>query len=277
MSIKDRQREHYDRMFREYEDKSRHSAYMNLVRSKYSLDRWAERVSGRHVLDLGCGYGDAALRLVAEHCIVTGLDISKHFVYRARETVGGSDRADWVQGDAERLPFADKVFDAVVSFGTLHHLLHPETAIAEVARVLKPDGWLFAVEPNAIACRSTLEFYGFLIPSGLRERLEKWRVKRQRGHSTSEGRSEAENPGFHVGVRTPAQYADLTLRAEMSASVRTMILPFFPFTLFGLHRYVLTWQIAAWMSSAFATLFPSLRDRGLVQIIEATKGEPCAS
>jgi len=56
-----------------------------------------------------------------------------------------------------------------------------------------------------------------------------------------------------------------------------MILAFFPFTLFGLHRHVLTWRVAAWASSVLMTLFSSLRERGLVQIVEAIKDEPCAS
>ena len=271
MSVKSRQRAHYDRLFREYELKSRRSAYMNLVRAKYSLDRWLPRLSGKRVLDLGCGYGDTASRLVAERCVAIGLDISVQFVRRARENVGGADKAGWVQGDAEELPFACEAFDAVVSFGTLHHLAQPGAALEQVARVLKPGGWLLAVEPNALSFRSTLEFYGFLIPPRLRRWLERWRASRPRLSS------EAENQDFHVGTRAPAEIVDLAARAGMCARVHTMILALFPFTLFGLHRHVLTWRVAAWASSVLMALFSPLRDRGMVQIIEAIKDEPCAS
>jgi ubiquinone/menaquinone biosynthesis C-methylase UbiE len=270
VEIKHRQRKHYDRLFREYEEKSRRSAYMRLVRSRYSLERWLPRLSGGRVLDLGCGYGDTAARLDAAHCVVTGLDLSYQFVRRAREYAGDSKRASWVQSDAERLPFESEAFDAVVSFGTLHHLSRPGLAIEQIARVLKPGGWLFAMEPNPRAARSTLEFYGVLIPPRLRRRLEQWRASREyKG-------SEAESEAFHVGRRTPAEYVDLATRAGLCARVHTRILAFFPFTLFGLHRYVVTWQIAAWVSSGLMKMFPSLHDRGLVQIVEASKVAPDA-
>ncbi len=47
-----------------------------------------------------------------------------------------------VAADAHRLPFADASFDAVVSFNTFEHLYEPETAAAEIYRVLKPGGRL---------------------------------------------------------------------------------------------------------------------------------------
>ncbi|MBU0492658.1 MAG: methyltransferase domain-containing protein [Chloroflexi bacterium] len=265
MDIKDRQRQHYDRLFREYEAKTEQSAYMGLLRSRYTLDRWTGRLAGQRVLDLGCGHGDTALRLAAASCAVMGLDISMQFVRRSRERVGPAARAGWLQGDAEQLPFADGSFDAVVSLGTLHHLPRPEQAIAEVARVLRPGGWLLALEPNAAAYHHTIEFYAALIPARLRDRLLAWRGRRL-------ARSAAEDDDLHVGTRSPAQYQEIFRRAGLHANIRTLIVPFFPFTVLGLHRHVAVWQGVIWLSDLLAWAYRPLRDRGQVQIIEARKG-----
>lgn len=171
MEIKKQQRQHYDRLFREYEQKTEQSAYMNLLRSKYTFDRWVERLAGKRVLDLGCGHGNTGQRLAAERCFVIGLDLSMQFVCRTRERVGNYDMAGWIQGDAENLPFLDESLDAVVSFGTLHHLPHPQRAVAEISRALRPGGWLLALEPNATPYRTSLDFYSAVIPPSLQSKL----------------------------------------------------------------------------------------------------------
>lgn len=265
IEIKKAQRQHYDRLFREYEEKSRRSAYMNLIRARYTFNRWASRLRGKCVLDLGCGHGDSALRLAAEGAFVIGLDISMQFVRRSRERIETYEKAGWVQDDAERLPFANETLDAVVSFGTLHHLPHPEQAVLEISRVLRPGGWLFAVEPNATPYRNSLDFYAPLIPAGLQCRLRWQRIQRRSDVS------EAERSEFHVGIRTPAQYRNSFGQVGMQADVTTLMFPLFPFTFLGLYEHTLTWQIVAWVSRMLAALIPSLREKGQVQIIEAHK------
>ncbi len=270
MNIKEQQRQHYDRMFREYEEKTEKSAYMNLLRSKYTFDRWVDRLAGKRILDLGCGHGNTSRRLAAEHCSVIGLDLSMQFVCRTRERVGNYDMAGWIQGDAESLPLLDGALDAVVSFGTLHHLPHPQQAIAEISRVLRPGGWLLALEPNATPYRTSLDFYSAVIPSSLQSKLRRWRA--QRPIYTSE----VEEDEFHVGTRTPGQYRDFFESANMQGRITTMILPIFPFTLAGLHRLILTWQVTVWISAILDSLIPSLREKGKALIIEAQKINPDA-
>lgn len=51
--------------------------------------------------------------------------------------------------DAHSLPFADDTFDKIIAFEALHHMERIETVLAELHRVLKPGGHLFAFEPYA--------------------------------------------------------------------------------------------------------------------------------
>lgn len=92
---------------------------------------------GMRVLDVACGpgyVGEAAARAGAT---VTGLDFSPAMVELARAR---APQLEFRVGDAQALPFADRAFDAVtMNFGLLH-LPHPERALLEAARVLRPAG-----------------------------------------------------------------------------------------------------------------------------------------
>lgn len=74
-----------------------------------------------------------------------------------------------VQADGEALPFADKHFDFVWSWGVVHHSAHPEVAIAEMRRVLKPGGVCRIMVYNRRSARYLL--YGVLVQGVLRGRL----------------------------------------------------------------------------------------------------------
>ena len=94
-------------------------------------------VAGSRVLDLCCGHGNVAQALVAKGCKVTGADFSPVMLALARQRVAG---ATFIEADAEHLPFAYGLFDAVVSnFGVCHVPDQPR-ALAEAHRVLKPGG-----------------------------------------------------------------------------------------------------------------------------------------
>jgi SAM-dependent methyltransferase len=92
---------------------------------------------GARVLDLCSGPGYVAAAARARGATVTGIDISSAMVELAGELTPG---IRFLQGDAERLPFADGSFDAVVANFAILHLGRPERAAAEVARVLAPAG-----------------------------------------------------------------------------------------------------------------------------------------
>jgi SAM-dependent methyltransferase len=93
------------------------------------------------VLDVACGTGVVAVTAARLGAIVTALDLTPQLLERARENAGLAQvQIEWHEGDVEELPFEDRQFDTVLSqFG---HIFapRPETAIAEMLRVLKPGG-----------------------------------------------------------------------------------------------------------------------------------------
>ncbi len=108
-------------------------------------------VSARDVLDVGCGQGWLARRLTAAGARVVGLDPQAGALEQARRESSPDERARYVKGVAEELPFPDASFDVVVFFNSLHHVpeAHMDTALAEAARVLRPGGVLYVQEPLA--------------------------------------------------------------------------------------------------------------------------------
>jgi len=103
---------------------------------------------GGRALDLGCGTGIMLDKLSARYGQVTGLDISQ-------EMLEGYDLSDLraglsvglVRGDMAALPFATGHFDAIVCRSALHHMEDEHGVLAEIARVLAPDGRLILGEP----------------------------------------------------------------------------------------------------------------------------------
>jgi ubiquinone/menaquinone biosynthesis C-methylase UbiE len=93
--------------------------------------------AGKRVLDLACGTGNAALVAARAGAQVTGLDNSPRLLEVARERVPG---AEFVQGDALELPFADGEFDQAVSVFGLIFARPAEKAVAELIRVVRPGG-----------------------------------------------------------------------------------------------------------------------------------------
>lgn len=96
---------------------------------------------GIRVLDVATGTGNAAIAAAAAGGRVTGLDLTPELfdVARDRARLGGLD-IEWIEGDAEQLPFADHSFDRVLSvFGVMFAPDHRRAA-AELARVLAPGG-----------------------------------------------------------------------------------------------------------------------------------------
>lgn len=99
--------------------------------------------AGKRILDVGAGNGYVMARYSRAGAHAFGVELTARGVdlCRRRFALEGI-RAFVAQGDAEHLPFPDASFDAVTSMGVLHHVPHPERAIDEIHRVLKPDGRL---------------------------------------------------------------------------------------------------------------------------------------
>jgi ubiquinone/menaquinone biosynthesis C-methylase UbiE len=111
-----------------------------------AIEHAVERVSakpGERILDLatGTGWGSRILAQRFAGLKVVGADIAEQMLEYARATASRQALdIEYVHADAERLPFADGEFDAVVSTFGVMFVGNPEAAAAEIARVVKPGG-----------------------------------------------------------------------------------------------------------------------------------------
>jgi SAM-dependent methyltransferase len=96
---------------------------------------------GQDVLDVATGTGNLALRAAAAGAQVVGLDLTPELLETARRRAAASDvTVDWIEGDAEELPFEDESFDCVLSaFGVQFAPRHAIVA-QELARVCRTGG-----------------------------------------------------------------------------------------------------------------------------------------
>ena len=121
-------------------------------------------VEGAHALDVACGTGDLSLALEgAGRARVVGLDFCRPMLEIARRKAEEGARAvPFVEGDALRLPFADRSFEVVtIAFG-LRNLSSVERGLGELLRVLKPGGRAGVLEfssPVVPGFRALFEFY----------------------------------------------------------------------------------------------------------------------
>jgi len=123
------------------------------------------------ILDIGCGTGLASAPLLDNNFSVVGVDPSEPMLAHAKRRYPD---ALWVTGTAEKLPFDDASFDAVISAQTIHRVDRP-AAIAEIMRVLKPNGltgiwWKHLMRDDAVKMmrdESAAEVGVNVPPSGL--------------------------------------------------------------------------------------------------------------
>jgi arsenite methyltransferase len=102
---------------------------------------------GERVLDLGCGAGTDSLiasQMVGAEGRVTGIDMTAQMLAKARSAAEemGVANVEFVEADAELLPFADAAFDVVVSNGVIDLIPDKDAVFSELFRVLAPGGRL---------------------------------------------------------------------------------------------------------------------------------------
>jgi ubiquinone/menaquinone biosynthesis C-methylase UbiE len=112
-----------------------------IVRVAERLVDLADLRSGSRVLDVATGSANAAIAAARLHCEVVGIDYVEALLARGRERAAAEGlTVDLRAGDAEKLPFPDSSFDAVLSvFGSMFAPNHGKTA-REIARVTRPGG-----------------------------------------------------------------------------------------------------------------------------------------
>ena len=106
-----------------------------------------ELASGKVVLDIACGEGYGSAMLAGVGSRVIGVDISEEAVAHARSKYA-NENLEFLEGRADEIPLPEGSVDLVVSFETIeHHDKHAEM-IAEIHRVLRPEGLLIISSPD---------------------------------------------------------------------------------------------------------------------------------
>jgi ubiquinone/menaquinone biosynthesis C-methylase UbiE len=106
-------------------------------------------VTGLRILDAGCGTGNFSLTLADWGADMVGVDRSSAMLSRARgKRWEGPGKVEWVRGDLAQLPFPAHSFDGVISLVALDFIIAREAVIRELARVLKPGGFLVVAVLN---------------------------------------------------------------------------------------------------------------------------------
>jgi SAM-dependent methyltransferase len=112
------------------------------VANPWAMGRLA---AGERVLDLGSGAATDSLvaaQMVGPAGHVTGIDMTPEMLAKARSAAAtmGVANVEFVEGEAERLPFSDASFDVVISNGVIDLVPDKDAVFAELYRVLAPGG-----------------------------------------------------------------------------------------------------------------------------------------
>ena len=117
-------------------------------RTHYHLPELFESMDGtdQRLLEVGCGIGVDSIQLAKRGFQVTAVDLTENALAVARQFAARREATvDFRLGNAEGLDFPDESFDAIYSFGVLHHTPDIKRSVAEVHRVLRPGGTAYVM------------------------------------------------------------------------------------------------------------------------------------
>ncbi|RTL81753.1 MAG: class I SAM-dependent methyltransferase [Hyphomicrobiales bacterium] len=165
-------------------------------------------VTGKTLLDVGCGDGALIVQLAQQDAVVTGLDSDPTMLAAARRRAETANvQLRLVEGKAQALPFPDASFDRVLAVTALCFIPDVERAIGEMTRVLKPGGLLIIGELNShslwAAYRRMRGWFGHPLwrPARFRSPAELRRLVSQAGLDVLEMRGAAYYPPCGAAAR----------------------------------------------------------------------------
>lgn len=254
-----------------YEDDDVNSVIhqQRLARAQSYVDRIPAIAEGR-ALDVGCGTGMMTAWLAQRGIAVTALDTVPSMLDLTRDRVkerGVAGRVDFTEGDVQSLPFAPGSFRLAVALGVLPWVSSPPTAVAEMARVLQPDGFLLVSIGNRLKLPWMLDPLENPYLAPLRGRIKSFVVRM--GGAVPE----RDHPSTHP--YTPAEF-DRLLRTAGFEKVDSLVFGFGPFTF--LRRAVLFERSAValhWRLQHLADRgVPLIRSTGTQYLVLARKAAP---
>jgi ubiquinone/menaquinone biosynthesis C-methylase UbiE len=134
---------------------------------------------GQRFLEVGCGNGAVSKYVAKKYPLgVTGIDVDPNQIRLAQASLDDNVDVHFLTVDATRLPFRDKDFDIVLSFGVTHHIANWLDAFEEIRRVLKHGGYfiyydLIFTRLTAKLGRSFKHSYGITTMQDLNSFIEK--------------------------------------------------------------------------------------------------------
>jgi ubiquinone/menaquinone biosynthesis C-methylase UbiE len=148
-SVKDLIRQHWDRRASSFDAESPSHG----LRSEDQALAWRRliiEVAGEaplDALDIGCGTGFLSILLAERGHRVTGVDVAPAMLAEARAKADGQGLVlNFIQADAEALRLPDDSVDLIIERHVLWTLPHPEVALGDWRRLLRPDGRLVLIE-----------------------------------------------------------------------------------------------------------------------------------
>jgi ubiquinone/menaquinone biosynthesis C-methylase UbiE len=156
--------------FYERIDRYRYQEYAPWMKSVMDYDKFA----GKRLLEVGFGMGTDLFQFASHGAIVSGLDLTpKHLEIASQRFELYGIPADLRLGDAEQMPYEDETFDAVYTFGVIHHSPNTDKIVDEIYRILKPGGRAII----SVYHKHSLAFLWLLSKSVLKLRFlrEPWR------------------------------------------------------------------------------------------------------
>jgi ubiquinone/menaquinone biosynthesis C-methylase UbiE len=112
------------------------------------LKEWTKLSASETVLDIACGTGEFERMVLSEHPMqqIIGIDISEQMLAIARQKLHPHANVSFQVGSASALSFLDESFDVITSASAFHYFDSPVATLAEMKRVLKPQGRLVILD-----------------------------------------------------------------------------------------------------------------------------------
>jgi ubiquinone/menaquinone biosynthesis C-methylase UbiE len=210
---------------------TRNDAYARIHQLRHQrVLEWIEQLgleTGSQVLEIGCGAGFLSLALAERTFNVHAIDSVDAMVEQTRQHVREARMTEQISvdvGDITSLVFQDGSFDLVLAIGVIPWIERPDTAIQEMARVLKPGGRVILTADNRARLNIWLDPLRnpLLLPL---KRLVKFLL-----HHSKLRRFSVDDVGSHFHS---SRFIDKNLASSKLVKVKSVTLGFGPFTLFN--------------------------------------------